>query len=147
MVQVLLSDLRSLISVERTVYVEKTKSMKTEDKNERKARIKELVQKAKSGASPVDFEGLIADLKKIKTSPFLAAHILESEFDMDYENARKMVLDSKTWEGVREVSERFTQAFLDVAAKTADEVTRREDGRVNSVMFDLTKDDNSKDEK
>lgn len=101
----------------------------------------ELIQKLKSSDEIIDFDKLISDLKTIGISPTQTILTLIKDFGFEHTDAKNKVFDSPVWKGLREQSEILTQAFLDAGAELADKVEYYEDGHVNSLTFDLTKDD------
>lgn len=84
------------------------------------------------------YSDFISDLKFLGATPIETMGLLNNKFKINLSECRDLVFDSKDWEGVREMSEKLTQEFLDVGAEIADKVEYI-DGRVSSITFDLTK--------
>jgi len=102
---------------------------------------KELISELKKNQKRTNINKLISNLKAIGISPMQSIITLIKDFNFEYSEAKNKVFDSPVWKGLREQSENLTQAFLDVGAKDADTVEYNEDGYVNSITFDLTKED------
>ena len=104
----------------------------------------ELISVLKASSDTLDIDKLISDLKCIGISPAKSITALIKNFGFEYSEAKNKVFNSPVWEGLREQSEVLTQMFIDAAVEGADKVEYAEDGRVNLITIDLTKDESGK---
>ncbi|WP_405207119.1 hypothetical protein [Aquimarina sp. LLG6339-5] len=103
----------------------------------------ELISELKETSNP-KIEKVISDLKTIGISPMQTIRTLIIDFGIGHRDAKNLLFNSPVWKGLREQSENLTQAFLDAGADNAENVEYDENGHINSITFDLTKEDSEK---
>ena len=95
-----------------------------------------IIEKASERFVSNEINDFIAELRKARANPIECFKILANKLDITDGKAFGIVRESPAWNHLFGVHNPFTQEYLDLASKTADEFEIK-DGRVISVTIKL----------